>query len=175
MRRTAPWTWAESFVLVNNHDPVHLRDEFEAEHSGSFGWEYLDCGPRLWRIRLSKLTAAALPRMLCDTSLEASDVDAAGAVWKLELRERDLDSNIIRLPPDGGIDEHQGPDLDVLIHVLDGSGRLVTELGALPLGAGALVWLPRRSRREFAAGPDGLSYLTVHQRRQALTLTPGPR
>jgi len=38
------------------------------------------------------------------------------------------------------------------------------------LRPGSLVWLPRRSRREFTAGPDGLMYLTVHQRRQALTL-----
>jgi hypothetical protein len=32
--------------------------------------------------------------------------------------------------------------------------------------------LPRRSLREVTAGPDGLMYLTVHQRRQALTLSP---
>ena len=30
-----------SFVLVNNHDPRHLHDEFESEHPGSFGWEYV--------------------------------------------------------------------------------------------------------------------------------------
>ena len=41
--------------------------------------------------------------------------------------------------------------------------------------ASCLVWLPRRSLREFTAGPDGLTYLTVHQRRQALTLTPHGR
>ncbi|MCX0273709.1 DUF2249 domain-containing protein [Nocardia zapadnayensis] len=29
----------ESFVLVNNHYPRHLHDEFEVEHSGGFGWE----------------------------------------------------------------------------------------------------------------------------------------
>lgn len=162
----------ESFVLVNNHDPVHLHDEFDAEYPGGFGWDYLEIGPEVWRVEISKLTAAGLPRLLCDTSLRAGDADAAGAVWKLQLRERDLDSNIIHLPPDASIDEHQGPDLDVLIHVLGGSGCLGTEIGALQLTAGALVWLPRRSRREFAAGPDGLTYLTVHQRRQALTLTP---
>jgi uncharacterized protein (DUF2249 family) len=26
----------ESFVLVNNHDPRHLREEFEAEHPGGY-------------------------------------------------------------------------------------------------------------------------------------------
>ena len=160
-----------SFVLVNNHDPVHLHDEFETEHPDEFGWDYLESGPRVWRIRLTKLATTGLPRLLCDTRLETGEVDAAGAVWKLEQRDRDLDSNIIWLPPDGCIDAHQGPDLDVLIHVLDGNGQLATELGTLSLVPGALVWLPRRSRRGFAAGPDGLRYLTVHQRRQALTLT----
>lgn len=25
----------ESFVLINDHDPVHLREEFEIDHAGS--------------------------------------------------------------------------------------------------------------------------------------------
>ncbi|MGO9032085.1 hypothetical protein [Mycobacterium sp.] len=38
------------------------------------------------------------------------------------------------------------------------------------LEPGALVWLPRRSRRQFSAGPAELRYRTVHQRREALVL-----
>lgn len=163
----------ESFVLVNDHEPVHLRNEFEVEYPGGYGWDYVETGPQTWRIRVSKLAGTALPRLLCDTGqVDGGAADVAGAVWKLQLRERDLDSNIIRLPPEGRIDGHDGPDVDVLIHVLDGSGRLDGERGTLPLKAGSLVWLPRLSRREFAAGPDGLVYLTVHQRRRALTLAP---
>jgi len=60
----------------------------------------------------------------------------------------------------------------VLILVLGGTGELTTELDTLALRGGSLCWLPRRSRREFTAGPEGLRYLTVHPRRQALTLTP---
>ncbi len=30
----------ESFVLVPNHDPRHLHEEFDAEHPSSYGWEY---------------------------------------------------------------------------------------------------------------------------------------
>ena len=166
----------ESFVLVNNHDPIHLREEFETEHPDSYDWAYLESGPREWRIRIRKLTSSPLPRLLCDTTrLTTSDSDATGAVWKLQMRERDLDSNIIRLPPAGTIDLHAGPDLDVLIHILTGTGQLTTEMGSIPLTAGSLLWLPRRSRRQFTAGPDGLTYLTVHQRRQALTLTSPPQ
>jgi uncharacterized protein (DUF2249 family) len=28
-----------SFVLINDHDPRHLREEFEADHAGSYGWD----------------------------------------------------------------------------------------------------------------------------------------
>jgi uncharacterized protein (DUF2249 family) len=165
-----------SFVLVNDHDPRHLREEFEAEHPGSYQWEYLNREPRDWQIRITKLATAPLPRILVNTDQLTADIldpDVTGAVWKLQIRDRDLDSNIIALPPGGKIDAHTGPDLDVLIHVLAGTGQLATELGTLELEAGALLWLPRRSRRQFSAGPVGLRYLTVHRRRQALVLDTG--
>lgn len=96
----------ESFVLVNNHDPKHLHDEFEVEHPGSYSWDYVAKGPKEWRVRIGKLTSTPLPRVLCDTSAVEPDdgADAAGAVWKLGVRERDLDSNIIHLPAGSSID-----------------------------------------------------------------------
>lgn len=163
----------ESFVLVNNHYPRHLRDEFEVEHPGGYGWEVVEDGPRVWRVRIGKLASTSLPRILTNTAaLEPGHPDTTGAVWTLPVRRRDLDANIIRIAPHGRIEAHNGPDLDVLIHVLAGTGTLTTELGELELAAGALVWLPRRSQRAFTAGPQGLRYLTVHQRRQALVLDP---
>jgi quercetin dioxygenase-like cupin family protein len=136
---------------------------------------------RNWRIQITKLAGTPLPRVLVDTTTLSSDsaaTDVTGAAWKLQVRERDLDSNIIALPPGETIEAHTGPDLDVLIHVLAGSGRLSTELDTIDLRAGLLLWMPRRSRRQFTAGTDGLRYLTVHQRRQALVLDTtrvGPR
>lgn len=172
-----------SFVLVNDHDPKHLRDEFEADHAGSYGWEYLNQEPRDWRIEITKKTTTPLPRILANTAtigMDGGDPDVTGAVWKLQVRERDLDSNVIALPPGGTIDAHTGPDLDVIIHVVAGDGHLTTEINTLELMTGALVWLPRRSQRSFTAGSSGLRYLTIHQRRQALVLdtsragAPGP-
>ncbi|GAA5049869.1 DUF2249 domain-containing protein [Nocardia callitridis] len=162
----------ESFVLVNNHYPKHLLDEFEIEHAGGFVWERVEDGPPLWRVRIGKLASTPLPRVLTETGIESSGADAAGVVWKLPLRRRDLDSNIIGLAPESRIATHTGPDLDVLVHVLDGAGTCTTELGEIALSPGALVWLPRRSQRAFTAGPHGLRYLTVHQRRQSLLLEP---
>jgi uncharacterized protein (DUF2249 family) len=49
--RLAP---GESFALVNNHDPKHLRREFEAAHPGAFTWEYEETGPEVWRLRIGR-------------------------------------------------------------------------------------------------------------------------
>lgn len=97
----------QSFVRVNDHEPKHLRDEFGVEHPGSHQWEYVQQGPDVWRIRITRLASTSLPRVLVNTvTAAASDHDAAGAVWKLEPAARDLDSNLVRLPPDGVIDAH---------------------------------------------------------------------
>jgi uncharacterized protein (DUF2249 family) len=45
----------ESFVLVNDHDPKPLRYQFEYEHTGQFRWEYLEEGPQVWRVAISKV------------------------------------------------------------------------------------------------------------------------
>ncbi len=44
----------EAFVLVNDHDPIPLRFQFEAQHAGRFGWEYLEQGPAVWRVRIAR-------------------------------------------------------------------------------------------------------------------------
>jgi uncharacterized protein (DUF2249 family) len=44
----------QSFVLVNDHDPFPLRYQFEATRPGHFGWEYLEQGPQVWRVEISK-------------------------------------------------------------------------------------------------------------------------
>lgn len=45
----------ESFVLVNDHDPRPLRYQFNHEKDGEFNWEYLEQGPKTWKVRLTKL------------------------------------------------------------------------------------------------------------------------
>lgn len=178
----------QSFVLINDHDPKHLREEFERDHPGAYDWIYLPTDDRqLFRIRITRLSATGLPRIvgttgqLFATSGASSDgtgdgvfgvADAGGAVWRLEPRERQLDANVIRIGAGDSIQAHDGPDLDVLLHVLSGSGQIDTVLGTVDLAAGALVWLPRRSRRAILAGPDGLAYLSVHPRRPALSVGP---
>lgn len=158
-------------LLVNNHDPKHLRDEFDTDRTGGYGWEYRERGPQAWRVLITKRASTPLPRVVGSTAGASSpDQHDVGAVWTLPARERDLDANVIHLPAGEAIGAHAGPDLDVLIHVVAGSGRLGTELDEVALEPGQLLWLPRRSRRSFAAGTEGLTYLTVHRRRTALGL-----
>jgi uncharacterized protein (DUF2249 family) len=47
----------ESFTLVNDHDPKPLRYQFEYEHAGTFGWEYVEQGPTVWAVRISRTKA----------------------------------------------------------------------------------------------------------------------
>lgn len=47
----------EAFELVNDHDPKPLFYQFNAERSGKFGWDYLEQGPEVWRVRIGKTQA----------------------------------------------------------------------------------------------------------------------
>ena len=44
----------ESFILVNDHDPKPLYYQFKFEREGQFTWDYLEQGPRDWRVRIGR-------------------------------------------------------------------------------------------------------------------------
>ena len=53
-------TWNElpvgdHFILLNDHDPVPLRYQFQAEFGTAFTWEYLEKGPADFRVKISKI------------------------------------------------------------------------------------------------------------------------
>lgn len=165
----------DALILLDDHKPQNLHDTFEREFAGSFTWETLSTNDGEYRVCITKRATTALPRVVVDTTeLTTKSADARGSVWQLEPGARDLDSNIIVLPPHEEIGQHVGPDLDVLILVLQGSGELQTELDVIPLQQGSLLWLPRKSQRRFVAGPDGLQYFTVHQRKPTLNISAKP-
>lgn len=47
------------FVLVDDQDPKPLRHEVELQHPGEFTWDYLDAGPKLWRVRIGRSAGVA--------------------------------------------------------------------------------------------------------------------
>lgn len=44
----------EALVLLNDHDPVPLRYQLDAERPAAFSWEYLEEGPARWRVRIGR-------------------------------------------------------------------------------------------------------------------------
>ncbi|TVO75978.1 DUF2249 domain-containing protein [Sedimenticola selenatireducens] len=44
----------EVLLLVNDHDPAPLRYQFEAEKSNQFAWEYIEQGPEVWQVHITK-------------------------------------------------------------------------------------------------------------------------
>ena len=46
----------ESFVLVNDHDPKPLRDQLQAAFPAELSWDYLESGPDLWRVSITRHT-----------------------------------------------------------------------------------------------------------------------
>ncbi|MBQ0863663.1 hypothetical protein ACH4RA_04300 [Streptomyces smyrnaeus] len=116
-----------------------------------------------------------IPHVLCDVaSLAAAEAAPAGALWRLAESGRQLDANLVRIPPRTRVDTHVEPDLDVLLLVVTGHGTLGTTRGPEPLTPGSLTWLPRDSSRSLTAGQDGLSYLTVHCRRPGMRIRSRP-
>ncbi|MGC5343109.1 hypothetical protein ACPXCE_16290 [Streptomyces sp. DT24] len=118
----------------------------------------------------------AIPQVLAvlDGLLTAAAPDARGALWQLAEQGRELDANLVRLPPGAEVGEHQEDVLDVLVVVIAGSGRIGIGPDAVTAVPTTVVWLPRTSRRAVTAGPDGLAYLTVHRRRPGLTIASAP-
>ncbi|MCZ2126585.1 MAG: DUF2249 domain-containing protein [Anaerolineales bacterium] len=48
-------TVGQSFVLINDHDPRPLHYQFDRERAGQYNWEYLEQGPEVWRVQISKV------------------------------------------------------------------------------------------------------------------------
>jgi uncharacterized protein (DUF2249 family) len=45
----------QSLQIQNDHDPVLFRRQLEMRSAGLFGWTYLEEGPDIWRVRISRV------------------------------------------------------------------------------------------------------------------------
>lgn len=66
----------QAFVLVNDHDPKPLFYQFQAERAGSFGWRYLQEGPEVWRVEISR----TLPPITAEQTVDAVSRRHPGAL-----------------------------------------------------------------------------------------------
>lgn len=45
----------ERLELINDHDPLGLRDFLDGAAPGAFGWDYVAVGPDAWRVAITRL------------------------------------------------------------------------------------------------------------------------
>jgi quercetin dioxygenase-like cupin family protein len=117
------------------------------------------------------------PRLLADTrSLVDAAPESVSTLWRLSETERQLDANLVHLPAGSRVDTHTEPDLDVMVLIVAGGGVLGAGADdtAHDITQGELLWLPHGSTRSITAGPDGLTYLTVHRRRPGMWIRSAP-
>jgi quercetin dioxygenase-like cupin family protein len=91
----------------------------------------------------------------------------SGVVWSLP-HGGDLDVNLVHLQPDDSVGAHVNDEVDVVMTVIAGRGRVSIDGTSHELRSEVLVAVPKGSRREIFAGADGITYLSIHRRRQPL-------
>lgn len=57
-QRFAALPVGSGFTLVNDHDPKPLYYQLNFEHGGQLGWDYLEQGPAIWRVRITRTATA---------------------------------------------------------------------------------------------------------------------
>lgn len=87
-----------SFILVNDHDPVPLYYQFAAQFPGAFTWEYLERGPDAFQVKITKLSAVAIPDTIapCPGS-KAEAVATPGGDFQVDARGLEPPEPLIRI------------------------------------------------------------------------------
>jgi uncharacterized cupin superfamily protein len=87
----------------------------------------------------------------------------------------DLNVNLVRLGPGRSMAEHTNHQLDIVLVVLAGTGRLVVDDVDCHLGPAVVAQVPKGMTRAIHASAEGMAYLTVHRRRDPLGIGPADR
>src|SRR6185437_3782284 len=56
----------ESFILINDHDPIPLNRQIEDRRPGEISWEYASREPGLYRIRIKRISSPETARILAE-------------------------------------------------------------------------------------------------------------
>jgi len=71
----------ESFIFINDHDPIPLYYEFKSIYGDVVGWEYLNRGGREWKVKVSR-TEASVARDLKDVATLIDLRKTDKSAWK---------------------------------------------------------------------------------------------
>ncbi|MCC6264575.1 MAG: DUF2249 domain-containing protein [Bryobacterales bacterium] len=58
----------ESFELINDHDPFPLRNQMDFMRHGEMGWEYVEQGPEVFRVKITRVAEAKKPKGAAQTT-----------------------------------------------------------------------------------------------------------
>jgi quercetin dioxygenase-like cupin family protein len=107
-----------------------------------------------------------------DLSAVLRGAEGDGVHWALEA-SGELNVNLVHLDAGHAIGEHVNDEVDVVIVVLTGRGRLTVDGRTTDLTPHVVACVPRASHRIVsAAGGQGLDYLSIHRRRPPLGIGP---
>lgn len=82
---------AEVLVILNDHDPKPLKYQTEAEWPGRYVWDYLESGPEVWRVAITRMPTeerivdvrAEMPRVRHELVFSTFDSLVAGTAFVL--------------------------------------------------------------------------------------------
>lgn len=109
------------------------------------------------------------PRKPIVADLGTFDTEPRGAVWSLP-HDGDLDANLVHLASGDAIAAHVNSEVDVFLVVQSGSGTLDVDGATHVLRPGVVALVPAGATRAIAAGEAGMTYLSVHRHRNAMTI-----
>lgn len=90
----------------------------------------------------------------------------SGVRWAVE--SDDLDCNLVSWKSGETVAAHVNAEVDVLIIILAGNGRLSVDGQWTDIMPGAATLITKNVSRSIVAGENGLAYVTVHKRRRRL-------
>jgi uncharacterized protein (DUF2249 family)/quercetin dioxygenase-like cupin family protein len=178
----------EALRLVNDHDPKPLHYQFLAEYPGEIGWEYLEAGPEVWQVRISRrapgkgaapdlpypgktllpvkaqATAAAPPTFFLPAIFAVQRAEdgwaANGRSTRTLVNLPNLRVIQIALRQGARLAEHRAPG-QITIHTLGGKLRLHVAGATLELPAGELLPLERAVPHDVEALEESVFLLTI--------------
>lgn len=71
----------ESFLLINDHDPIPLYYEMKAEKGEVFEWKKVEDGPEVWKVEITKTGGDSCPV----NRVKENEATAAGEVFVLNV------------------------------------------------------------------------------------------
>lgn len=45
----------EKMILINDHDPKPLKYQLDAERTGQLNWKYIEQGPEIWKVEITRM------------------------------------------------------------------------------------------------------------------------